>query len=187
MSKVFTENINSFSDEQLVSLIKSGKGEYFDILLKRYMPRINRYARSYEGVLEFDDLLNECCLAFFQAVVKYDFEKSTFGYFADYCIKMAVISPHRGAAALKRIPRNLISSIEDVDIVDRDNPESVFIEKESFNSLSDTLKGILSEFEFSVVRGFIAGKSYKEIAAESGKSVKSVDNALKRAREKLKR
>lgn len=187
MSRVLTGDVQSFSDEQLVALVKSGEYGYFDILLKRYMPRIKRYAGSYEGVLEFEDLLNECCLAFFQAVMSYDPQKSAFGYFAEYCVKRAVISPHRVAVASKRIPRNLISSIDDVDMIDNKNPESVFIEKESFNSLSNTLKGILSEFEFEVVSGFISGKSYKEIADDCGKSVKSVDNALKRAREKLKR
>ena len=187
MSKALREDAISFSDEQLVSFVKSGEYEYFDILLKRYMPRIKRYVRDYETVLEFDDLLNECCLAFFRAVIKYDSDKSAFGYFADYCVKKAVVSPYRDASALKRIPRDLISSIYEIDIVDDKNPESVFIEKESFNSFSTALKRILSDFEFDVLTAFTSGKSYKEIADETGKSVKSVDNALKRVREKIKR
>ena len=45
--------------------------------------------------------------------------------------------------------------------------------------------GQLSGFEASVLRLYLNGLSYSEIAAEVNKSPKSVDNAVQRIRRKL--
>jgi RNA polymerase sporulation-specific sigma factor len=44
---------------------------------------------------------------------------------------------------------------------------------------------ILSPLEMEVLRKYIEGKSYNEVAEELNRSVKSVDNALQRVKNKL--
>ena len=65
--------------------------------------------------------------------------------------------------------------------------EQVVIEKESYNALENTIKSELSDFEYQVLCEFLLGKSYADIAETLGVSVKSVDNALKRIRSKIRK
>ena len=61
----------------------------------------------------------------------------------------------------------------------------MIISREEFRERMDVLKGQLSGFEASVLRLYLNGLSYSEIAAEVNKSPKSVDNAVQRIRRKL--
>ena len=175
----------NMSDEQLVASVQSGDYTLFSVLVDRYMPCIVKASSKYKQAIETEDSVSEGLWALFSAVKAYEPDKSSFKAFAQLCINRAILSEYRYFKALKRIPRELISSIEDVDVSGSVNPESLIIEKESFNSLLELSRSELSELEFRVFREFIRGKCYKEIADETGKSEKSVDNALRRAREKL--
>ena len=66
-----------------------------------------------------------------------------------------------------------------------EDPEEIFLSRESFRERMETLMGQLSGFEASVLRLYLNGLSYSEIAAEVNKSPKSVDNAVQRIRRKL--
>lgn len=177
---------DKITDEQLVTLIKSGDYELFGALRNRYMPYIVKSASRYNSAMETEDLVSEGVLSLFLAVKSYEPEKASFKAFAFMCIERGILAQYRHSKALKRIPAELVSSIDDFDnIADSNNPESLLIEKESYNSLFGSVKMELSDFEYRVLREFICGKSYREIADELGKPPKSVDNALKRAREKL--
>ena len=65
------------------------------------------------------------------------------------------------------------------------DPEEIFLSRESFRERLESLMGQLSGFEASVLRLYLNGLSYSEIAAEVNKSPKSVDNAVQRIRRKL--
>ena len=47
------------------------------------------------------------------------------------------------------------------------------------------LSRVLSDFEYRVVTLYLEGVSYADIAEATGKDVKSIDNALVRAKRKL--
>jgi RNA polymerase sporulation-specific sigma factor len=47
------------------------------------------------------------------------------------------------------------------------------------------IKRILSELERDVLESYLDAKSYQEIAADLGRHVKSIDNALQRIKRKL--
>ena len=66
-----------------------------------------------------------------------------------------------------------------------EDPEEIFLSRESLRERMATLMGQLSGFEASVLRLYLNGLSYSEIAAEVNKSPKSVDNAVQRIRRKL--
>ena len=110
-----------------------------------------------------------------------------FKTFAGLCVNRAMSTAlSRATGNAKHIPEDLISPIDDVDLADTSDPETILIEKESFSDLEHSIKKDLSDFEYRVLGEFLSGKSYADIAASLGVSTKSIDNALRRIRAKIK-
>ena len=65
------------------------------------------------------------------------------------------------------------------------DPEEIMIDKERFYSIEEKLSKILSKLEWSVLLKYLEGKSYVDIAAQIGKTEKSIDNALQRIKKKI--
>ena len=177
-----------FTDNQLVEFINRGEYKYLQILINRYMPYIISVASRYNaGGLDTEDFIQEGILAIFSAVRSYDSSKATFKTFVCLCINRAMSSALAKASGnAKHIPEGLISSIDELELADMSDPESIFIEKESYDDLTYTIKQDLSQFEYQVLNEFLSGKSYLDIAQTLNVSVKSVDNALRRIRSKIK-
>lgn len=66
------------------------------------------------------------------------------------------------------------------------NPETVVLLKERLEEREEQIRQKLSRMERTVAELFLAGYSYAEIAERMGKDERSVNNALTRARNKLK-
>lgn len=179
----------NFSDNQLVEFINRGEYKYLQLLINRYMPFIISVASRYNaGGFDTEDFIQEGILAIFSAVKSYDQEKASFKTFVALCINRAMSSAlSRVSGAAKHIPEGLISPIDEVELPDMSSPESIFIEKESYNDLESTIKQELSGFEYQVLCEFLSGKSYADIAESLNVTAKSVDNALRRIRSKIKK
>ncbi|MDE6274825.1 MAG: RNA polymerase subunit sigma-70, partial [Clostridiales bacterium] len=67
------------------------------------------------------------------------------------------------------------------------SPEEFLISSESTKEFKIKLMRELSDFEFRVVTMYLEGMSYAQICEETGKDLKSVDNALSRSKKKLQR
>lgn len=188
MSEIFAENFAALSDEQLVSLVRTGNNECFLILRKRYCSVIESFADKYSSICARHDLIYAGNIGFADAVMSYrEGAGASFRTFAKICINSKMQEPCRKANAGMRIPSEMIMSIDDVDVPDINDPESIFIKKEYVDSLMAMVKARLSDLEYTVLSEFESGKSYKEIAEEIGINVKSVENALTRARAKIKK
>lgn len=126
-----------------------------------------------------DDLHQEALLAFYRAVKTYDTEKKgvTFGLYAKICINNRMISILRRAGAENR--RKAAASLMKTSArtTDRYFPE--------LDGVSEMMDRLLTKYEKKVLIMYIEGKSYKDIALTLGRNEKSVDNALFRARSKL--
>ena len=186
MVNTFVENYDNLPDEKLVEAIKNGEDELLHIIIGRYFPIIDLYCLKYCPASDREDVAQDATLALYDAVMSYEQEKSSFSAFASLCIKRSVISNLRKTFRKKNIPDKLLSSIEDVDITDFNSPEKIFLDKESYSFLADTIKLELSKLEFQVLQYFLTGLSYSDIAEKMQVSVKTVDNSLKRIRKKLK-
>lgn len=178
----------NFSDNQLVELINNGEYNYLQVLINRYMPYIISMASRYNAAgLDTEDFIQEGVLAIFSSVKTYAPEKASFKTFACLCINRAMSSAlNRATGNAKHIPDGLISPIDEVELADMSSPESILIEKESYNDLECSLKQELSQFEYQVLSEFLSGKSYAEIGETLDVPAKSVDNALRRIRSKIK-
>ena len=58
------------------------------------------------------------------------------------------------------------------------NPEQLMIAQQEYEFINAKIENVLSDFERAVLKEYIAGKSYSEIASDMNTQPKSVDNAL---------
>ena len=65
------------------------------------------------------------------------------------------------------------------------NPEDLLIISDERKELKQKMSRALSDFEFKVTTMYVDGMSCNEICEATGKSAKSVDNALQRSKRKL--
>ncbi|MGN0492789.1 MAG: sigma-70 family RNA polymerase sigma factor [Acutalibacteraceae bacterium] len=187
MSIDFVENYENLSDEEIVSLINGGDFELLQVIIERYLPQIHFYADKYCAQSEREDAVQEATYALYSAVKNYDMQKSSFSTFAALCIKRSVITSAKRLKSRKKIPDELLSPIDEVEITDSNSPEKIFFDRESYKTLTDSIRLELSGLEYSVLQLFLSGKRYIEIANVLGISEKSVNNALLRIRKKLKK
>ena len=190
-SKNKTEIIES-SPEKFAALIlsyKDGDETAFDRLVHLYHPLIDSMVnRCFEGLspyYERDDVQQFALIAFSKAALAYNLkqEKVTFGLYAKICIGNALISKLRSARKhhVEVLP---VDSI--FDMADSDDIAEEMIDRENAEKLHELIKSTLSDFENEVFKLYAGGYSSSEIADKLGKTEKSVDNAIFRARKKLK-
>lgn len=189
MQEEYTEKLSQMTDNDLVVRINNGEYKYLQTLINRYMPYIISMASRYRvGGYDTEDFIQEGLFAVFSAVKVYKSEKASFKTFAILCINRAMSSAvARVSGAEKHIPENLISPIDDLELADMNNPESIVVEKEDYTNFALALRSDLSQLEYHVLCEFLQGKTYSEISNSLNISSKSVDNALKRIRAKLKK
>lgn len=187
MDTGFFQKKTDIKDSELVELIKKGQYELFHTLIKRYQPYINATASSLSSSKnEVEDLVQEGNIALYSAVQAFDSEKANFKTFAARCIKNAMVDVLRKHTAKHKIPDALVASFDDVEPEDNNTPEKIFFDNESYKLLTDSINLELSKFEHKVLSAHLSGMSYSDIAEVLDISVKSVDNSLRRVREKLK-
>ena len=188
------------ADEALCTLASSGDRIAEEALVMRYHRLVRICARPYFlAGGDSEDLIQEGMVGLLAAIREYDSGKAaSFRTFAEVCIKNRLISVIKAAARDKHIPLNNYVSFETplfsgngdhyaygaADQLQED-PEAILLGREAFQERMRALEGQLSGFEASILRLYLNGLSYSEIAAEVNKSPKSVDNAVQRIRRKL--
>ena len=181
------------SDMSLIARYREGDQEACAVLLARYANLINRHIRkSHIAGVDNEDLRQEAYMGLFNAIRTYDPAKSpSFSGYAAFCIGNSMKNLFAAASTKKaRLYRQTIP-IDDIEIAnlrseDGTNPESVLLDKEAYGDLTKLIDDVLSEFEKKVLFSYLSGRDYNFIAAKLNSSQKSVDNALQRARRKLK-
>jgi|GEM_PF-70126 len=169
--------------------------EAFVAVFERYKNMIHSLADKFShGETDRDDAFQEGLLGLYKAVMLYDPDFSSFTTFAYICVERRMISAYRTS---KRVPPSYsLSELEDEDETaprfsaalwdDKENPETVFIDRENSEQAMKKIDEMLSPLENKVLGCFLQGFSYEKTAKYLSISVKSVDNALKRVRTKLK-
>lgn len=184
------------TDEELIGTYRKGSLDAMTDLIIRYKPLVKNRARLFylEGG-DREDLLQEGMIGLFKAIKEYDAEKeASFATFARLCITRQMLSAIEAAGRKKHMLLNESLSIEQLDegqIADSvgvaDGPEKIFFEQEDSKLLMENINRNLSKMEKQVLDLYISGMDYLEIADMMGKSGKSIDNALQRIRNKIKK
>ena len=192
-SNTFIE-YESMSDEELLRICRQGDPDAEETLIRRYGRIIRRIARPLfltGGVSE--DLIQEGMLGLLNAIRNYEPQAETsFKTFAVLCIRRRLYSALRKAAGTKNVSLDdclsLESSLFDETQSRNDNlrgPEELLIDREEAQKRYRNLLLLLSAYEQSVLRCFLRGMSYREIAEITKRSEKAVDNAVQRIRRKF--
>ena len=169
---------------------KNGDKAAFEALLSRYEPlvvseAVRMVARDAELRDEEEELRQEGRLAFYDAVNGYnESSEVTFGLYAKICIHNRLISYQRKRiSAKKKAEKAALKG----GVVRYSAAEELMIAYESSPRLQRFVSEQLTEFERRALQMYMEKMSYLEISAQLGKDVKSVDNALSRAKSKIKK
>lgn len=171
------------SDEALVLRAQRGETAATEELLLRYKNAVRARARKFflQGG-ETDDLVQEGMIGLLTAIGAFDSSAGKrFKNFAYLCVTRRIYDALRAAGRQN-------SSFGDVDpdtVESGDSPEEFLLDDESAKEIQSKLMKVLSDFEFRVMTMYLDGMSYAEISDATGKEIKSIDNALARAKRKL--
>lgn len=195
-SKKTTYNL---SDEEIIELAQSGDEDAVEIIMYRYKNLVYFCSSKYymQG-MDKDDILQEGMIGLYKAIMDFKPGKTSFKSFASLCITRKLISLLKASNRKKHTPLNASISLdnesicEDYSILDNNintsllyNPESILINRETFSDYENKIKQELTALELSVFNCHINGMTYEEISKHLDKNMKSVDNAVQRAKRKL--
>ena len=187
MSKGLARIYGGASDEVLVRQIAAGDDAALACVLIRYKPLLrSAVCKLCAYPFDYDDLYQEATLGLLKAVKSYDQGKGPFSAFDKLCVESERFTYIRSFHKKSNIPANHLVELKDEFHMPFSDPQDIYIDREEADDMKKRMKSSLSDLEFKIIRCYIMGKSYEEIAEELGISVKSVDNAIQRVRRKLK-
>jgi RNA polymerase sporulation-specific sigma factor len=190
------------ADDALILAVHDGDENALDDLLTKYRGFARAKARSYfMAGADHEDMVQEGMIGLYKAVRDFNPSlQSSFRAFAELCVTRQMITAIKTAARQKHGPLNNyvsfsrpLSSDEDGDrtladvlsLPEIDDPCELVISAERVRALQDHVDAALSDLEAEVLRLYVDGKSYVEIAEVLQRHVKSIDNALQRIKRKL--
>ena len=189
------ETERRLTDAELLDGFRTGREECFESIASRYLGLISSAAKKYRGMstdTDDSDLLQEGMVALLSACRTYEGDKGmSFKNYLMRCVENRFRSLLRSATRKGNVPARSMISIEDeqdsaFDPTATSLPELVET-KEHIGSLYRILKDSLSDLEYKVAILHLSGYSYKEIAEKLNVSLKTIDNAQTRIRQKLSR
>lgn len=173
------------TDEELAVLARTDKAAC-EALILRCLKLIFIKSGSFSSdESDRDDLRQEGAMALLKAIAAYDISRGAkFMTYAEVCI---VNQMRSFCTRTMRTPANCesIDEFPEDTLSEEKTPESIIINKEFFSELSSAVETDLSANERRVFIQVIQGASYRETAEKLGISEKSVDNAMQRARRKI--
>ena len=192
-------DIHSFTDSDLQSMAVQGDKNAEEALLERYARCVRMCSRPY--VLaggDIEDLIQEGMLGLLSAIRSYDGAGGVpFKAYAELCIHNRIRSAVKSASRRKHLPLNSGVPLDDLLSeesmpeaflsFDRRTTEDQVLDKENEQELQSAFAKHLSPFEQTILSHYLNGLSYGEMAVQTGKSEKSIDNAVQRIRRKLAR
>lgn len=192
---------NLHSDQDLLLLAANGDSLAEETLLSRYSRSVRACARPlFLMGGDSEDLIQEGMMGLLSAIRQFDTASNVpFKSYAELCINRRLYSAVKSASRLKHLPLNSGIPLDDI-LSEESKPQAVghpesgrrtteeqVLDKESEEELLIAFSRYLSDFENRVLKLFLSGQSYSEMAQETGKSEKSIDNAVQRIRRKLAR
>ncbi len=202
--------MENLKEEELILRAQSGDDEAMNKLLSHYKTLVLSVTRKYFLINnEPSDLVQEGMIGLFNAIRSFDKSSHVSFYsYARLCIKRQVQSAVISNNRLKNQMLNTYFSINnqgkilltesrgDEKLNDEDNgfyleskgftPEENVVFKEKLEETEDKIEKALSTYEKEVLRLYMSGLNYTQIAIKLKKDAKSIDNALSRIKIKLK-
>lgn len=187
-------------DEEVVAFAKNGSDRAVDYLLNKYRSLVESKARLYFLVgADHEDVVQEGMIGLYKAIRDFRDDKSKFRAFAELCVTRQIITAIKTATRQKHVPLNSYVSLHKciadeesdqtlIDVIPDNktvNPEEIVLNRQLANYIDHGMDRDLSRLEAQVLRQYLEGKTYKEMADELQCRTKSIDNALQRAKRKI--
>jgi len=190
-----------FTEEELVRMAQTGDAYAEEFLIWKYKELVKNRAHLYFiAGADRDDIIQEGMIGIFKAIRDYDQRHETaFRTFAEICITRQIITAVKRSTRLKHGPLNTYISLsksvseedpqktiaETLASSSDTDPESMLLLKEEIAYIESNGSDIFSVLEWKVWTEYLQGKNYIQIAEETGKTPKSIDNAIQRIKKKL--
>jgi len=190
-------------ERNLILAAQGGDEAASAALLRRYRGFVRSKARAYfVAGGDRDDVIQEGMIGLYKAIRDYDVTQPTsFRSFAELCVTRQLISAIKSASRYKHAPLNGYVSLSRSTTAEGEggervledilaakqmcDPAEIVIAQWETSSISRGFMQALSPFETEVLRLYVDGKSYQEVAEGLGRHVKAVDNALQRVKRKV--
>ena len=187
----------------LIMQAKEHNEDAMEELMRKFKPKVIAISREYFLIgAEFDDLIQEGMIGLYKAIRIYDETKNhNFSAFASLCIHRQIQNAVKNANRKKNSPLNSYipikyydgSNVSDEDSVlrlviadENSDIEQNYIDNEINTILLSKVQNILTDEQFNILKMFINGDSYFEIANKTNLTTKKVDNTLQAIKKKLK-
>lgn len=175
-------------DEELTALAQKGDKAAESLILNKYSPLAKSVSAGFFLIGGTDeDLFQEAMVGLYSAISGYSPQNgANFKTYAYRCMRNAVIDAvKKNAAAKNKALNDSVPILEISGGFSPADPEDELIRQEQRGEFLQKISKLLSSFEFKATVMYLDGLSASEIAASMGKSPKSVDNALNRAKYKI--
>ncbi len=179
--------LKELSDEELVLIAKEqNDSEAVVELMNRVSGFVGYKADQFANSCSLDkqDFYQQGLMGVIHAIRSYDADKGAkFSTFACRCAINSMISLYT------QQNKKSVSTVALDDVDSSIYSDVTYNELQSYElaeEVAEKIRTRLSEYERKVLAMYVCGVSYADIAQKTGKSVKSVDNAVQRIRRKLK-
>ncbi len=177
------------TDEELVELSQNGDKQAMEELLLRHSGLVRGCARGFFlAGGETEDLIQEGMIGLYRAIGDYKKKEDgkSFKNFAYLCVSRRIIDAVKTSARKKNVPISQCVPMVEADwAISELNPEDMLILRDDRREFRQKMSRALSDFEFKVTSMYMDGMSCLEICEATGKSEKSIDNAIQRSKRKL--
>ena len=188
-------------EEEIIKQAKKGNKLAIEYLINQNMDIVYAKAKYFfiKG-LDKEDVIQEGMLGLFKAIRDYRTDReASFRGFSQLCVHRQLISAIKRANRQKHQPLNNSTSINKTYDYDNESGRSFseilpdkkkkledqFVYKEIINLVFQEIEKELTELEKNVFYEYLDDRTYKEISDKLEINVKTVDNALQRARKKI--
>ena len=196
---------SEFTDEELIDRYRNGESAIIDYLMIKYKNLVLSKTKTlYLLGGETEDLIQEGMIGLFQAVTDYDFGRdASFFTFADLCVTRKIYNAIKASNEKKHSFLNNYVSLyaageseekgEGMELVERlaydddGDPEKMALISELRDDLVRAVNEELTDLERENFLLYLTGMSNSKVAKVLGRSPKETDNAIQRAKIKLKK
>lgn len=188
-------------EEEIIKMAQAGNDFAIEYLINQNMDIV--YAKSrffFIKGLDHDDVVQEGRVGLYKAIRDFNADKgASFRGFSQLCVHRQLISAIKRANRQKHVPLNNSASLDksldygsetgrtfnEILPDEGEDLEKKFICQETLNKIIEELSEDLTDLEWNAFMLYLNSKSYQEISDELDINVKTVDNALQRARKKV--
>ena len=190
-------------ETEIIKRAQQGQRLAIECLINKNMDIVYSKAKYFfiKG-LDKDDVIQEGMVGLFKAIRDYKIEReASFRGFSQLCVHRQLVSAIKKANRQKHMPLNNSTSIDNTLDYDNEkgrsfneilpdkgvNLEESFVNKQILKMIMEDMANELTELEHKVFLEYLQNKSYEEISSILSINLKTVDNALQRARKKMER